>query len=77
MGTPIDQYVIDKVRKMRDERNMSQREFADAINLSHGYVGDIEAGRKSAKYSLFHISEIAKVFKCSIWDLVPQYPLGN
>lgn len=56
MNTAIDRYVISKVKKLRDENNMSQREFADAINLSHGYVGDIEAGRKSAKYSLFHIS---------------------
>lgn len=75
MNTVIDQYVIDKVRKMRNERNMTQREFADAINLSSGYVGDIEAGRASVKYSLFHISEIAKVFKCKIWDLIPEYPI--
>ena len=75
MNTAIDRYVISKVKKMRDEKNMSQREFADAINLSHGYVGDIEAGRKSAKYSLFHINEIAKVFGCALWDLIPQEPI--
>lgn len=75
MNTAIDQYVISKVKKLRDENDMSQREFADAINLSHGYVGDIEAGRKSAKYSLYHINEIAKVFKCSLWDLIPQNPI--
>ncbi len=75
MNTAIDRYVISKVKKLRDENNMSQREFADAINLSHGYVGDIEAGRKSAKYSLFHINEIAKVFGCKLWDLIPQEPI--
>lgn len=76
MNTAIDQFVIDKVRKMRKEHNMTQREFADAINLSSGYVGDIEAGRGSVKYSLSHINEIAKVFKCSIWELLPEYPLN-
>lgn len=75
MNTAIDRYVISKVKKLRDEKDMSQREFADAINLSHGYVGDIEAGRKSAKYSLDHINEIAKVFGCKLWDLIPQEPI--
>ncbi len=75
MNTAVDRYVISKIKKLRDEKNMSQREFADAINLSHGYVGDIEAGRKSAKYSLFHINEIAKVLGCKLWDLIPQEPL--
>ena len=76
MSTAIDQFVIDRVREMRKEHNMTQREFADAINLSSGYVGDIEARRGSVKYSLFHINEIAKVFKCSIWELLPEYPLN-
>lgn len=75
MNTAIDRYVIAKVKKLRDEKDMSQREFADAINVSHGYIGDIEAGRKSAKYSLFHINEIAKVLGCKLWDLIPQEPI--
>lgn len=70
--TYIEQYVVDKVRKMRAESGMSQREFADAINLSHGYVGDIEAGRKGAKYNLNHIYEIARVFKCSPREFLPE-----
>lgn len=36
MNTAIDRYVISKIKKLRDEKDMSQREFADAINLSHG-----------------------------------------
>lgn len=65
MRTYIEQYVVDQVRKLRNEKGMSQREFADIINLSAGYVGDIEAGRKGAKYNLNHIYEISKVFKIS------------
>lgn len=66
MSTAIEQYVIDKIQKMRIDKNMKQREFADAINLSHGYVGYIEAGRKGAKYNINHLNEIEKVFKCSL-----------
>ena len=38
-------------------------------------VGDIEAGRKGAKYNLNHIYEIAKVFKCSPRDFLPEKTL--
>ena len=34
MNTAIDRYVISKVKKLRDENNMSQREFADAIKAN-------------------------------------------
>lgn len=76
MRTYIEQYVVDCVKKMRDNAGMSQREFADAINLSPGYIGDIEAGRKGAKYNLNHIYEIAKVFKCSPRDFLPDFPFS-
>ena len=55
MRTYIEQFVVDQVRRMRNSKGLSLREFADAINLSAGYVGDIEAGRKGAKYNLNHI----------------------
>ena len=75
MRTYIEQFVVDQVRRMRNTKGLSLREFADAINLSAGYVGDIEAGRKGAKYNLNHIYEIAKVFKCSPRDFLPEKTL--
>ena len=84
MKTPIEQYVIDKVREKRLAQKMSQatlayclREFADAINLSAGYVGDIEAGRKGAKYNLNHINELSIIFNCPFSDFFPSTPFPS
>ncbi|KIO45689.1 helix-turn-helix transcriptional regulator [Sanguibacteroides justesenii] len=75
MRTPIEEYVVNKMKKLRDELDMNQKEFGDAINLSSGFIGDIEAGREGAKYNLNHINEIAKVFKRSPQDFLPKNPL--
>jgi transcriptional regulator with XRE-family HTH domain len=75
MGNPIDQYVIDKVKEIRQEKGMSQAELADYINVSRGFIGDVENPRQRAKYNLNHLNEIAKVLGCSIKDFLPQEPL--
>ncbi|MCD7932981.1 MAG: helix-turn-helix domain-containing protein [Tannerellaceae bacterium] len=74
MRTPIDEYVIDRVREKRTELGVSQTELADLINISRGFIGNIESG-KSYKYNFRHINEIAKVLKCSPKDFLPEHPL--
>ena len=73
--SPFEQYVIDKVREMRIERGMSQRDLADMLEISNGFIGKVESSGKRAKYNLNLINEIAKVFKCSPRDLLPEKPL--
>jgi predicted transcriptional regulator len=73
--TAIEQYVIDKVREIRKEKGISQRDLAAYTNLSFGFIGDVESPRSRAKYNLQHINEIAKAFECSPRDLLPEKPL--
>lgn len=75
MINPIDQYVIDKVKELRIEKGISQAELADYINLSRGFIGDVENPRLRAKYNLNHLNEIAKVLGCSVKDFLPDKPL--
>jgi transcriptional regulator with XRE-family HTH domain len=75
MINPIDQYVIDKVKELRIEKGISQAELADCINLSRGFIGDVENPRLRAKYNLNHLNEIAKVLECSVKDFLPDKPL--
>ena len=77
MRTYIEQFVVDQVRRMRNSKGLSLREFADAINLSAGYVGDIEAGRKGAKYNLNHINELSIIFNCPFSDFFPSTPFPS
>jgi len=71
----IEEYVIDEVRKRRVEMGISQAALADYINVSRGFIGDVENPKRRAKYNLHLINEIAKVLKCSPRDFLPPEPL--
>jgi transcriptional regulator with XRE-family HTH domain len=73
--TPIEQYVIDVVKQKRMEKGLSQRDLAYFIEKSIGFIGDVENPKYRAKYNLNHINELAKVFKCSPKDFLPDQPL--
>jgi transcriptional regulator with XRE-family HTH domain len=74
--TPIEQYVINVVKRKREERGWSQKELAYEMNLSISYIGDLESTKERAKYNLNHINELAKVFECSPKDFLPEKPLS-
>jgi ribosome-binding protein aMBF1 (putative translation factor) len=73
--SPIEQYVIDAVKKKRTERGMSQKELAYELEKSIGFIGDIESTNERAKYNLNHINDLAKIFNCSPKDFLPTKPL--
>lgn len=75
MNKNIEEYVIDEVRKRRIEMGISQAALADYINVSRGFIGDVENPKRRAKYNLHLINEIAKVLKCSPRDFLPPEPL--
>ena len=72
MEESIDQYVIDKVRNIRQENRISQAELADRLDISRGFIGAVENPHQRAKYNLTLLNEIAKVFDCSIRDFFPE-----
>lgn len=72
LKTEIEAYVIDVVRKRRLAKGISQSELADAIDVSRGFIGDVENPRQRAKYNLNHINRIARILKCSPADLMPD-----
>jgi transcriptional regulator with XRE-family HTH domain len=73
--SPIEQYVIDIVREKRKERKWSQKELAYRLDVSIGFIGDVENPNYRAKYNLNHINELANVFECSPKDFLPEKPL--
>jgi transcriptional regulator with XRE-family HTH domain len=73
--TPIEQYIIDKVRKMRLEKGISQRDLSRLLDLTDGFIGKVETPKERAKYNFQHVNEIAKIFKCSPKDFLPDEPL--
>lgn len=70
----IDLFVIDKVKEMRQQKGLSQRELAYLLDMSPGFIGDIESGKRFAKYNLKHINKLAEIFECSPKDFLPEKP---
>lgn len=73
--TPIEQYIIDKVREMRKERGLSQRDIAYQIDIDQSFLAAVESPKGRAKYNINHLNELAKLFKCSPKDFLPDQPL--
>lgn len=73
--TPIEQFVVDAVKKKRQEKGISQKDLAYELDKSFGFIGDVENPKERAKYNLNHINELAKIFKCSPRDFLPEKPL--
>lgn len=73
--TEIELFVISQIKKMREQHGLSQSDFAFKMNVSYGFIGNVESPRHRAKYNLNHINQAAKVFGCPVKDLMPDNPL--
>jgi len=74
--TPIDQYVIDFVRTLRQKKNLTQQDIADVIGISRSYVSEVESNNSRAKYNIRHINALADYLNMSPRDFLPEKPLA-
>ena len=77
MVTDIDQYVIDKVRELRQEKGISQSQLAFELEISTSYIAMIESGNFDKKYNISHLNKIALVLQCSPKDFMPEEPFNK
>lgn len=75
MKTPIELYVIERIKSLRIEHGMSQAELAFKINVSSGFVGKVETPKLPTKYNLNHINKIASIFNVSPKEFFPNEAL--
>ena len=75
--TRIEDFVIQKVKAMRIERNWSQRELADYMNVSQSFIRDCESPKRNTKYNLNHINTLAEIFNCPFSDFFPDKPFKD
>ncbi|HEY0175625.1 MAG TPA: helix-turn-helix transcriptional regulator [Pedobacter sp.] len=72
---PLEQYVIDFVRRLRVENKLKQRDIAAIIDTSPSFVGNIENNNYPAKYNLKHINILADYFNISPTSFLPDKPI--
>ncbi len=74
-ATKIEKYIIARVKEKRLEHGYSQIVLSQKLNMSDSFVGHVETPRRRAKYNLNHLNQLAKIFKCSPRDFLPEKPL--
>ena len=66
MKTEFQTFIIDKLRKIREENNHSQAYVARVLGISPGQLGNIESYKRVHKYTLKQIYLLSHLFNISI-----------
>lgn len=75
LKSDIDWFIVTKVKDIRIFHELEQDDIAIHLNVSPGFIGQIESPNFRAKYNTGHLNELAKLFKCSPKDFMPEKPL--
>ena len=75
--TKFEMAVIDKVADMRRKKNLSQDDIAIILDLTRGYIGQIESPNNASTYNLNHLNRLAHEFGCSPQDFIPGKPIAE
>lgn len=67
--------VIQKVKGIRENRGLGQRDIAALLGFTEGFIGQIESPNHPSKYNLNHLNILAKELECSPKDFLPENPI--
>lgn len=68
----LDYLVIARVNELRLKKRISQRDLSELMGLSKSFVGKVESLGQPEKYSIRHLTLIAKALKLkSTRELLP------
>ena len=66
----VTSYVANKIRKLREEKNITQQELAEAIGTTQQSIARYESGEREADQNILY--SLAEYFKVPIDDFFPQ-----
>jgi transcriptional regulator with XRE-family HTH domain len=70
--TPIEQYIVDFVLKLRTDKNLTQEDIGFVLGVKQTFIANIENNNNRAKYNLNHIDKLADHFGLSPRDFLPE-----
>lgn len=70
--TEIEMFIVNKVRKIRESRNVGQKKLSLELKLSVSFVGNVENIHSKAKYNFNHLNEIARYFNVPFSYFFPE-----
>lgn len=73
--TAIELEIIELIRKKRKSNKLSQAKIAKILNVTPGYIGQIEVKESPSMYSYSQLNQLAIYFDCSPREFIPEKPL--
>lgn len=71
--------IIERVKQVREDNKMSQKEFSEALGVSLGYVGGVETGRNPINHTF--LTSLKEKFNISadwlLFGIEPQNEIDN
>lgn len=67
--------VISKIAELRREKGFSQDDLALFLDVTRGFIGQVESHNSPSTYSLNQINRLAYKLECSINDIMPSTPI--
>lgn len=64
--------VVERVKSLREKKQLSQADVALMLGLSSGFIGQIESVNSPSKYNLDHLNRLALELECSPKDFIPE-----
>jgi transcriptional regulator with XRE-family HTH domain len=68
----IDLYVVARVREKRIDAGYSQVALAVLLDVSPGFIGNVESFHSNASYNLRHLNKLAAILNCSPREFLPD-----
>jgi len=68
----LELYIVEVIKKKRKHLKKSQEDIAKVLGVTVGYIGQIESKKLKSMYSYDQLNQLAKYFKCSPKDFMPE-----
>lgn len=75
--TKFQYEVIQLVRAIREAKDFTQDDIADALKVTRGFIGQIESVNSPSRYTLDQLNSLALFLKCSPKEFMPGTPIKN
>jgi transcriptional regulator with XRE-family HTH domain len=69
--SPIEQYVIDFIRDLRNDKGLTQDGLASILRVGKSFISNVESLNHRAKYNLNHINILADYYDIRPGDFLP------
>ena len=69
--TAVEIYFIERVKQLRTEKGFSQAHLHHQLDVSAGFIGNVEISKDRAKYNLNMLIKLKQILECEYEDLLP------